>query len=312
MLKVLLKKVWWVVGCCAVIGGAISFVQLFTTGDDYGLTIYLKSIEKVIENDSKTPGIRILFNGKEVTSLYLNKIELKNTGKKALTKDFIYEPVTIKADASNVIYQINPPNPFIIFTADKVIIKWDLLNPGEVIDATVFTKKPLKIKTIQQIREITKVEFVDEIANPPTKDRLKSLGILWLLLFVLSIYITLEALLLVKGDVKLGRILNLAESLRTSENVDRKSFLEELARLYDDYYQSVPLLFVKPDELIDIISKKLDQTDKISGHYLEIAREGILEYSMHGNLYFVRSIGIFFGPLLFGFCLIRVGIALII
>lgn len=153
---------------------------------------------------------------------------------------------------------------------------------------------------------MTKINYINEITNPPAEKRIKSLGFLWLFIILFSIVITRDAILLVKEDMKLQRIFDLAKSLKTSEDIDKKSFLAELSALYEDYYNAIPWALVTPKELVSSVSEKLSPSESIGGRYLEIARTEIIKYVRYGNLYSIRSMNIFTGPLLFGFCLIRI------
>lgn len=312
MFRFVYKNILIVITLLSTVGGAISFIQYFARGDDYGLTMYLKSREQVIEVNDQVPRLHVIFNDKKIPSLYVNKIQLQNSGKRALISDFIYEPLTIRTDASNDILQVNTSSTLVTHTAHTISFKWELFNPGEVIEASVFTTKPLEINSTQKIKEITNVNYVDEISNPPTKDRIASLSFIWVLLIFFSIFITRDAILVMKADLKLGPILKLARSLLSSECVDKISFLNELASLYDEYYRSVPNLLLKPEKLIDAISKKIGSVDKISGRDLEVVCEEVRMQVIHGNMYTLRFSGLLIGPLIFGFCVIRIGVALLV
>lgn len=311
MIKKIFKHTYFLIVLFSTIGGAFAFYQQITNGNDYSLSLYLKNSEKIIENNNRAPGLSMLFNGNEIKSLYLSKIQLKNTGKRALTKDFIYEPITITTGVSNKILQINQPSQNISYKDNILTINWVLLNPKENIETSIFTIEPVNIKVNQKLKEISKINFINEVANPPTDKRIKSLGLLWLFLILFSIAITVDAILLVKADIKLGRIFNLVNSLPKSGSIDKKTFFANLSALYEDYYQAIPWAFVKPEELINILSEKFSLSESISDRELEILDHEVIKHVRYANLYSIRSMNIFGGPLLFGFCFIRVLVALL-
>lgn len=310
MFKKIIKGIFFICGFFATIGGAYSFYQALSIGNDYDLVLYLKDSEKIIENNKKTLGLSMLFNGAEIDSLYLSKIQLQNSGKRALTKDFIYEPLTIEIGSTNKILQTNPPIPFVTHTENTITIKWDLLNPDEAIKLSLFTTEPIEVKTNYKIKEITNINFVNEVANPPTDKRLKSISSIWFFLIIYSIAITLDALLLIIKDLKLSSVIGFVKSLPAKGSIDKKEFLTELSTLYGDYYRSMHWLFVTPEALIAHVSKGLNSTEMISGKELEVICKDTLDMVMHGNLYTIRSRSIFIGPFLFCICIIAITIFL--
>jgi hypothetical protein len=92
-------------------------------------------------------------------------------------------------------------------------------------------------------------------------------------------------------------------------SVNKEDFLRELRNLYEGYYQSAKL-FVTPNELVEHVSNQLSSDDTIAGRYLEVARTESIKYVMSANLYNIRAHGIFYGPVLFVVCVIRVAIYL--
>ncbi|KFN38481.1 MAG: hypothetical protein JU82_11680 [Sulfuricurvum sp. MLSB] len=310
MFKLIVRYVYSFLALIAVIGGVWAFYDQLVAVDDYGLTLTLKSKEKLIENNHQTPGLTMLYNGVEVNSLFITKIQLKNTGKRALTKDFIYEPVKITLGKSNKILQINTKNLFITHSINSITFKWNLFNPNEIIEIVVFSTQPVTINMNHKIKEITTIAYIDEIINPPTEQKLKAISIFWFLLMVIAILLTLDAVSLIKNDKKLGKIFVFLRSLPDRNSIQKEAFLSELLNLYQDYYRSVPILFVKPDELIKLVSENITQSEIITGHELYKAKQEGINYVRHLNLYSIRTINIMGGPLLFIFSFIRILLAL--
>ncbi|MCY0855749.1 hypothetical protein [Cupriavidus sp. D39] len=298
MIKNILMRVWYFVVIISTIGGVAGLYQQISSSSDYGLTLFLKSADKIIENKSGVSDIRVYFNDKETTSLYLTKIQLKNTGKRAFTKDYIFEPITIASTTPTKLLRADCSNNLQSFTDASFTLRWNLFNPTEAIDCSVFSTEPLTIRLSNKIKEVAKVEFVDQIANPPAEQRVKTLNIWWLVLIAFSVLVTWDAALLVKADSKCSRVLGLIKSLPETESVNKEVFLDELRKLYEDYYQSAKL-FVTPDQLADHVSSQLQPGDAITGRYLQVARDAAIEYVMNANLYNIRAYGIFYGPALF-------------
>lgn len=310
-MKAILKYTKTLFVLLSTIGGVFAFYQQITAATEYSLSLHLRSSEKVIENNSGAPALRVLFNGAEIRSLYVTKIELINSGKRALTRDFIYEPVQINVGKFSEILQVSPGNTNLSHTKNTITAKWDLFNPGESIGATIFSTGPINLATSHKIKEIRTIEYIDYVANPPAKEKLRSLSVLWVIFLVLSLVITIDALLLVKQDPKLGKIFGLVKALPEFGAIDKKSFLADLSAFYEDYYQSVPLALVPPKMLMEKVAEEIGSAEVISGHNLERVKNTVIEYVRFGNMYSIRSMNILFGPLLFGFCFIRVAMLLL-
>jgi hypothetical protein len=310
MIKNILKRVWYFIIALSTIGGVAGLYQQMNSGNDYGLTLYLKSVDKIIENKSRMSDLRVYFNEKETTSLYLTKIQLKNTGKRAFTKDYIFEPLTIASTNLTKFLRVDCNNNLQIYTPENFTLRWDLFNPSDVVDCSIFSTEPFVIKTSHKIKEVAKIDFINEITNPPTEQRLRTLSLWWFILCAFSVVVFWDAVLLVKADIKCSRVIGLIKSLPDTESVNKAHFLEDLRNLYDDYYQSAKL-FVTPDELIEHVSNQLSSDEEISGKNLEVARNAAIEYVMNANLYNIRSLGIFYGPFLLTLCVIRIAITLI-
>lgn len=299
MFKLIVRYIYSFLGLIAIIGGVWAFYDQLVSIDDYSLTLTLKSKEKLIENNHHTPGLTMSYNGVEVDSLYLTKIQLKNTGKRALTKDFIYQPVQISVGGSNQILQINTKNSLLTHTKNSITFKWNLFNPTEAMEVLIFSTQPVKLNINQKIKEISSINFVEEIENPSIAQRFESINILWYLIMIFALIITIDALLLIRNDMKLVRIFNFLTSLPTLKSIKREDFLSELSNLYQDYYNSTPLLFIKPDELIKLISENITQSKNITDDELIKAEDEGFNYVRYANLYSIRSNNIIAGPLLF-------------
>jgi len=306
MFKLIARYIYTLLIFIGVISGVWSFYSLLATPDDYDLTLYLKSKEKLIENNHSTTGLTMAYNGRQINSLYLTKFQLKNTGKRALTKDFIYEPIQISIGDKNTILKIDPSNKFLSQANNIITIKWDLLNPDQNIDVLIFSTQPIKLNIHQKIKEITRINFIDEIKNPPLTNRFKSINIIWFLLMIFALIITIDGLFLMKNDPKLGKVFAFLRSLPTLKSIQKEDYFEELTILYEDYYDSTPLLFVKPNELKKLISTKITSSETISDFELVRAKQEGINYVRHANLYNIRTLNVFFGLIIFIICFLAI------
>lgn len=310
MFKLIARYIYTLLIFIGVIGGVWSFYTGLVSPDDYSLTLYLKNKEKLIENNHSTTGLTMAYNGRQINSLYLTRLELKNTGKRALTKDFIYEPIQISIGDKNTILKIDPSNKFLSQTNNIITIKWDLLNPDQNINILIFSTQPIKLNIHQKIKEITEINFIDEIKNPPFSNRFKSINILWFLLMVFALIITIDGLFLMKNDPKLGKVLAFLKSLPTLKSIQKEDYFAELTTLYEDYYNSAPLLFVKPNELKKLISANITPLESIADFELVRAKQEGINYVSHANLYNIRILSIFLGPIIFIICFLAILLSL--
>lgn len=306
MVKKIFKHIYLVISVFATIGGAFSFYQLSTSVEDFNLSLYLKSSDLVIKNKRKIQGLKVIYNGNDVKSLYASRIELKNTGKRALTKDYIFKPLVVNLGKNNPILHISSNSKMVTYNGGCLTYKWDLLNPDEIISTLVFTEKPVHISTKFKLKEISKIEYINEIQSPPIDKKLHSINIIWLVFIVVSLLMTIDAILLIKQDKKLQVVFDLTKMLKRIESIERREFLDKLLRAYSDYYSSVPFLFVTPSNLIDRVTNVLNGNEIITGRLLEVVRQETINYVRFANLYTTRSYNLIIGPLLFGVCFIRV------
>jgi len=306
MIKLIFKNLWLALVVLATIGGAFAFVQQLLASSDYRLTIFVKSQEKIIENKTGISALAVSFEGRRVEQLFATKISVTNTGKRALTKDFVYQPITIETVPPANILQVSPQHPDMRHTKNTITTGFDLLNPNESIDVLIYSDQPIKIQVSGKIREIPKIELADEVANPPAGVRLSTDGVGWLAGALVFLLLTIDAFFVVRSDPELGAVFSLLKSLPESGSIDKAQFLGELKRLYEIYYRSGPILFVTPDQLIESVSAKLSASSSIiEGRDIERVRVEAINHARFANLYSLRSGAIFFGPVVFGFCVLN-------
>ena len=80
----------------SVIVALYQSIKYLTDGSEYDLTVYLTEQNKIIENDTGLADLKIIYKKLEVKSLYSTTLLLKNSGKKAITRDFVFDPLIAK------------------------------------------------------------------------------------------------------------------------------------------------------------------------------------------------------------------------
>ncbi|MGU7780547.1 hypothetical protein [Burkholderia sp. PU8-34] len=305
------KRIWSAIVIISTIGGAISLFQLTTSRDEYAVEVRVLSGSGIVQSNSMAGNFRSIPYNKGVNSVYLLKILIKNSGRRGLPRDYIYKPVTILLEGPGSIVNVSSSDPYTRHDQHSVSFPWDLLNPNDTINTSIFYTAPDKISASGLIRDVEKINYINEIENPPTKIRILSIGLIWLALLIYSILATIDAIFLVLGDAKLQKVFNITRELDSTDPINKEELLSRLGRLYEDYYNSVPILFVKPMDFADKITKILDSSAITNGDYRESVKRGIIGNARYANLYSFRSSNIIIGPLLFGFCFIRLAFALI-
>lgn len=310
-MRVIFRNIWKTIVVLSSVGGAASFFFLpIFTGDDYALSLTLKKSERLIENNHKDLGLSIAFKGTSIDALFITKLQLKNSGKRALPKDYIVDPVSIKGIKNGSILTVSSLGKGVSYTSEKIEISWILLNPSEVIELTIYSTSPIELKSNQTIREIKNVTYVDEISNPPTTQRITYSKLWWLAFALVGIFMTYSALVLILADKKLQNVSDFINDTLKNENVDKAYFFSRLLDLYSEYFNSVPFLFITPEYLIKEVEKLTGQSDGISGKDSEKIRRIALALIFHGNAYEIRWKGILVGPLMFGVCIVGLVISL--
>lgn len=310
MFAKLAKNFWLTITFISTVGGAAATYQLVTSTDEYSLTLYKKNEEKLIERNKSINGLTVAFQGKQLDALYSTEIELGNTGRKALTRDFIFQSVTLTPSSYTEIVQIKPEQKEIKSSGNNVVFTWDLLNPGNKLRATILSTGPIDGKMTHQIREVPKIEYIDEVTTPPRSERLKAVYLAWLIAALTSIALTIDAIGLIRNDAKLQAVFDLPKSLIPGSS-KRADFLNKLLSLYKDYYVSTPRLLVTPKDFEARIVYSISESEIMSDGDIKLAQRETIDQAKHANLYSARSINIVTGPLLFGICVVRVVAAIL-
>lgn len=120
---------------------------------------------------------------------------------------------------------------------------------------------------------------------------------------------TLDALFLIKKDIKLGEIFGLIKEIRGNNNFNKEETLKELSALYSAYVDALPFVFTSQERLISSMSSKIDSLDTTKEVDRYILYQHAIDLVRHGNLYSVRTTGIVLGPILLAICVVGIGIS---
>jgi hypothetical protein len=302
------KPTWQVIGVAATISGALGFAPLLFGKDDFALTVTVTSREKLIENVSRESGPELSFNGQRIGALYRTTLEVANVGRRAIGRDAIYEPITVSVGADEALLRVKSSDASVSNSPTSIVLRWELLNPGERIEVEALSERPLHLKIAGgRIKDIAgPLVLSDAVARPTAWDRVVSLGA-WLPIVVgVSVLGLIDGLLLLLEDVKLGNVFGAAEtSIPTAGSISREDFLSALRRLYEDYYRSAHVLLVKPDSLVQYVRAELPN-EMITAAEVPYIRKAIYMHAVHGNLYNLRGGAFIWAPALLTFCLARV------
>lgn len=311
MLRTFFKYINSTLSVATMIGGVISLFSIAIAKDEYSLTLYKKSQEELVEKKAALDGLIVLYQGKQIDKLYRSEFLLANTGRKAFTKDFIYQPVALFAENNSSLLSAKIGQVPVVIKQNKLQFTWDLLNPGENLSATIISSGPIGVDASSRVKEITRINFIDEIKNPPNTKRIKSVSLAWGVAALLSIILTIDSLFIIKGDIKLQRVFDYSKNMLPN-TLTPEEFIVGVLNRYKDYYESTPRLLVKPQDFESEVRASILTTKAMDEVDIELATQTIIKYARFGNLYSIRSVGFIFWPVVFGFCIIRVIIALVI
>lgn len=289
----------------SLIGGAISLYAYITEKSDYQLVFTIEQQNRIIENDTGLDDLKLIYNGIEVKSLYGTEITLTNTGNKAIAKDFIFKPITIGLQPTNVLVNIIP-NLHVLRSGNSFTLTINLLNPGEQIDFYLLTTKKPTFSLKYKIREIPEIQVWNKIKDPPIEKKFSNINWLWFVLIITSFFLTIDAIFLIKEDPKLSRLFSFIRGIKDNKIFEKTKTIEQLSQLYGDYSRSLPFVFMDKDRLIQIVSEKIDSIDPTSARDRYILYKVIIDHVRHGNLYSLRSSNIVVGPILFILALIKI------
>jgi len=282
----------------SVVAGVISFYGFITEKSDFELIFAIDEQNQIIENNTGLDNLKIVYKNVEVDSLFGTKIILKNNGEKAISKDFMFKPLKVFIQPDNSFLNINTAHS-ITSSEQEFTVNIDLLNPDESIEFYILTTKKPILKLDYKIREISEIIIWNKLTDPPLNKKFFDINWLWFLLLITSLLATIDAIFLVKEDKKLGDVFSLIKNIQFDKEFDKQTTIDELATQYSEYSDSLPFTFIDTNFLIEEVSNKIDSLDTSN----ELDRHTLYKFTnslvRHGNLYDLRSINIFAGPVIF-------------
>jgi hypothetical protein len=305
MISFLARRIWTLLALLATVGGVAGIFYLPPfTGDDYALSLTLKSSEQIISGRNDVNGLTIIYNGQAVPSLHFSKFVLRNEGKRALMKEFVLSPVAVSAGAGNSILGVASTHKMLSFTKQGFTVNWELLNPGEEIDVLVYSTFPVSLSSSQRIREIAKLKYNDEVKNPPVRSRIDGPIIAIFAFAAIGLILALDGILLIRRDLHLQKLLDYVNGVPITGTTDPQLFLDDVSSLYSGYYQMAHFLFLPPDDFTEELSSAVGQTASLNGGSMVKACNAARALAMNRNLYNIRTSNLLMGPVLAIFCLL--------
>ncbi len=289
----------------SVIGGAFSLYTYFTEKSDYELVFTIDEQNHIIENNTGLDDLKIIYKDIEVKSLYGTKITLTNTGNKAIAKDLIFDPIIICLQPTNILVNVKTKLD-ILRSKNSFTLNIELLNPGEQIDFYLLTTKKAAFSLKYKIREIPKIKVWNKIENPPIEKKFFDINWFWFVFIITSLFLTLDAMFLLKEDQKLERLLSFIRNITNDVSFEKTKTIEKLSQLYGEYSDSLPFVFVDKNYLIKIISEKIDSLDTRTEKDRYILYKFVIDHVQHANMYYLRGTNIFVGPMMFFVALIGI------
>jgi hypothetical protein len=283
----------------SVIAGIVSLYSFITDKNDYSLLFVIENESKIIENNTNLADLKVIYKDIQVKSLYGTKIKIINNGKKAITSDFVFQPITINIEKNNTIINV-VSSALSNLDKNSFHVDFDLLNPNTSIDMYILTISQPTFNLKYKIKEITEIQQWNKIEDPPLNEKALGTGtISFFILLIFSILVTIDALLLIKGDVVFGQILRLVKDIQTDTNFNKEKTLQKLFTLYEEYNNITPFLLIEKNFLISEVSKKIEQLDTSKERDRYILYKFTIQLVRKGNLYNIRSSYIVIGPIIF-------------
>lgn len=313
--KILRHRIWRFLIVMSTIGGAVQFLAFLLSRDPYSLTLALTKSTRLVSANHDVLHLKSFGGERKPSFLYVSDLNLANTGRKALTRRSEFKPLTVDIGSSNKILRLVSSRPSgVHYKGHTIYYDWHLLNPGETITATVYSRGPLDVHLAYRIKDVEHVRFVSYLKRPPVESRILRLGYLWAILLALSILITQDSVRLLVADIELGKVFRLARSLLSCSSVNKEEYLNSLFNVYTDYARVAPFLFVSPRRLIRLVSEAgPDQPEITEKRDLLRLDRATIRYVRYANWYDIRGkVNLLVGPILFGMCAVRLVIAIIL
>lgn len=296
-MKKLLTFIYQLLVFLSVIAGAISLYIFVMDDKEFDLTFSIEERSKIIEKNTPLSELKVLYRDIEVPSLFGTSIQITNTGKKAITKDFVFDPIEVILQQENLLVNVSSNIPT-SSTKNSFKIDFDLINPGESLHFYMLTTIDPVFDINYKIREIREIKQWDKLKDPPLNERMLEVSVFWPLLFITAFMMLIDSIFLIKEDVKLERLFLMIKGIQHDLSFDKDQVLNKLDALYADYSSSLPFVFISKDLLISEVSKKIDELDTSKERDLYILYKFTNALVRNGNLYNIRSTNIFTAPIL--------------
>ncbi len=250
---------------------------------------------QAIEYFTEKPNVSIyLENSKETNNQFITKISINNGSQSIISSDVV-NPITI--EFSEKVLQTKSIDKTIknqfTFKNNNLSINFDLLNKNETNSLYVLTSKRPYIKNVNgRIKDIKEILYYDYEKKLKPLDRFLNI---WIILLVISIFLFIDALLVILKDYEFQLLKNFIVNFPLNLN-NIEEYIETYGKLYSNWKVNI-----KPDaEFMQQIIRNLFKSfpHKTEDEIYFIKRMSNFKTEML-SFYRVRTVFVSVAPILF-------------
>lgn len=231
-----------------------------------------------------------------VNDKYLTTFEFNNQNT-SISKEDVFRPIVLNLNTHILEIFSNKKNTEdiglrLLPKENRLELDFGLINKNESFTFKTLTDNKLRVNEIDyRIKDIDEIEVYHYKFNPQPVQRVLNI---WIVVFIISIIMFLDAALLIAKDLKLGEIKRFVLNYPLSKK-NRNEFLEELGKLYKEYKVKLkpPYWF-----FIDFKIKNLLDSFKYDKENIQLIKTMTNSYLDLFLFYRFRKVFIVVGPIL--------------
>jgi hypothetical protein len=308
------KKIWFflqnLAALMGVVGGFFALYSYFV-GDDYQLSVYQIDSQQVVLANDASKQISLYAEGQKIRVLNAYRYRVHNTGRRALTEEFIFDQLRLTTLNEVDLLAVKPIGNVIetILHGNVVSIRFDLLNSNDYLDFIVYGEESLGFKFDFRIKEISDVEHINFHTFKPFFSMLYDVHWFWYLILVFSFVSLIDSKLVLMSDVSFERVLKYIGNIEGRNKVNLVTFLDGLERIYSEHRKSAYCRLMKTEDAMFMIKRNFKHTDANSGKKVSQLHYTSISVVRFANLYDTRGNHLHFISL-FSMAFIGIGISL--
>lgn len=244
---------------------------------------------------TEKPNLNIYIeNSYPINKKFVTKISIIN-GSQAITNDDIIKPISL--NFSEEIFRVQSlksvVNPQFLTYRNSLNLSFDLLNKDEIFSFLIVTQKRPKIEKVEgRIKSVEEIFYSDYELKPKPLKRFLNI---WIFLFFISIFLFVDALIVILKDIELQKLFSFARRYNLNRsNID--DYIENYGKYYSEWEVNI-----KPNaEFMKRIIRNLflsfpHNTKK----ELEFIKQMTCYKTSLYSFYRVRTVFVVVGPILF-------------